>query len=1428
MIGCPRRRRPLRFLLAAGLWVGLAAEAAAQGSVVTDRAALEALYDATGGPGWTENTNWKTSAPLGEWFGVTTDAAGRVTRLLLHANGLAGRIPAALGNLGELRLLLLQSGALTGPIPAELGRLANLQLLDFEGNDLTGPIPAELGNLASLERLDLARNNLTGSIPVELGSLVNLDGLSLHSNDLTGPVPARLGDLTRLRGLNLGFNPLTGPIPAELGDLRNLEGLGLGYTGLTGPIPAELGGLRNLETLRLTYAWGLSGSLPPGLQMAPLDRLDIFMTQVCAPPAWRDWLATIDFRGRVCGPGTGVTIDVAVFYTPAARVAAGGAAAIAAVIDLMVAETNQIHAASGVHHRVRLVERSEVAYNETGGGFIDLRRLRDPSDGHMDEVHAVRDRVGADLVHLIVGESDSAGRARILDAFGLTHHRAGGLTFAHELGHNQGLWHDRYEARHDVRYRWERDIPMHGYVNQPGLVAGAAQSRRWYTVMAYRDQCRDAGISCRQLHRFSNPRQSYNGDPLGVPDGTEVTSTTGPADAVTVLNVTGPVVARWRDRPAGANRPPASTETLPNRRLEHRGALEVDVSAAFVDPDGDPLTYTALSLAPEVVTARAAGARVTLTSVSAGTAEIWVTATDPDGLSATQTFMVWVDPPANRPPEPVGSLAPLTIGVDEPAVFVEVGSAFRDPDGDVLTYRAVSSSPAVASVAVSGRGVMVTPVSEGSSTVTVTATDAGGSNGTASQTFAVTVGPAVNRPPEAVGVLEEVTVGVDEAPVMVEVSGAFRDPDGDALTYGAASSSPSIASVAVVGSTVTVTPLSEGVATVTVTATDAGGSNGTASQTFAVTVGPPANRPPEAVGVLPAVTLGVDEAPVMVEVSGAFRDPDGDALTYGAASSSPSIASVAVVGSTVTVTPLSEGVATVTVTATDAGGSNGTASQTFAVTVGPPANRPPEAVGVLPPVTLGVDDSSATVDVGSAFRDPDGDVLTYRAVSSSPAVASVVVSGRGVMVTPVSEGSSTVTVTATDAGGSNGTASQTFAVTVGPPANRPPEAVGVLPPVTLGVDDSSATVDVGSAFRDPDGDVLTYRAVSSSPAVASVVVSGRGVMVTPVSEGSSTVTVTATDAGGSNGTASQTFAVTVSPPANRPPEAVGVLPPVTLGVDEAPVMVEVSGAFRDPDGDALTYGAASSSPSIASVAVVGSTVTVTPLSEGVATVTVTATDAGGSNGTASQTFAVTVGPPANRPPEAVGVLEEVTVGVDEASVAVEVGGAFRDPDGDALTYGATSSAIQVVTVRAAGARVTLTAVGAGTATIEVTATDPDGLSAMQSFRVRVTAPFTDDPIVSGVTPVRAVHFTELLARIDVLRSEAGLAQFRWTDPELRAGVTRVRRVHLVELREALAEAYSAAGRASPRWTDASPVLGSTTPIRALHVTELRVAVLALE
>lgn len=104
-----------------------------------DRAALEALYNATGGPHWSRNDNWLTAAPLGDWYGVDMDAEGRVVVLALPLNNLSGPIPPELGGLANLTDLNLGGNDLTGPIPRELDDLANLADVNLSGNDLTKP-----------------------------------------------------------------------------------------------------------------------------------------------------------------------------------------------------------------------------------------------------------------------------------------------------------------------------------------------------------------------------------------------------------------------------------------------------------------------------------------------------------------------------------------------------------------------------------------------------------------------------------------------------------------------------------------------------------------------------------------------------------------------------------------------------------------------------------------------------------------------------------------------------------------------------------------------------------------------------------------------------------------------------------------------------------------------------------------------------------------------------------------------------------------------------------------------------------------------------------------------------------------------------------------------------------------------------------------
>ena len=264
-------------------------------SAETDRAALVALYNATGGASWTDNTNWLTDAPLGEWFGVETNEHGRVTGLVLGdwdeasqehvGNGLNGMLPSALGTLAHLRDLRMRGNSgLTGPLPAELGDLANLDHLALADSGLTGPIPASLGRLTGLTRISLSGNRLTGGLPAELGELVNLKWLHLDNNLFTGEIPSALGNLSRLRALDLNCwqqhcrdrEGLTGQIPPELGMLGNLERLSLHDNALTGRIPSELGNLSSLEELSLGNNL-LTGRIPPALgNLAPLRELRLY------------------------------------------------------------------------------------------------------------------------------------------------------------------------------------------------------------------------------------------------------------------------------------------------------------------------------------------------------------------------------------------------------------------------------------------------------------------------------------------------------------------------------------------------------------------------------------------------------------------------------------------------------------------------------------------------------------------------------------------------------------------------------------------------------------------------------------------------------------------------------------------------------------------------------------------------------------------------------------------------------------------------------------------------------------------------------------------------------------------------------------------------------------------------------------------------
>ncbi len=277
------------------------------GSLEEDWRALRALYIATDGDNWRNNTNWDvtnssvvTAANLATWHGLEV-AMGRVTEVRLPENLLTGVLPPELADLSMLQALHLGDNNLTGQIPLELGMLAELTELDLGDNstgpgynELEGEIPPELGNLANLRYLRLRNNSLTGEIPSELTNLRQLVALDLAGCELEGEIPTWLGSLANLQTIQLWSNSLTGELPSELANLRQLEGLYLSANELTGEIPAWLGSLAKLRYLRL---WGnsLTGEIPSELaNLRQLVGLELGNNELEGEiPAWLGGLATL-------------------------------------------------------------------------------------------------------------------------------------------------------------------------------------------------------------------------------------------------------------------------------------------------------------------------------------------------------------------------------------------------------------------------------------------------------------------------------------------------------------------------------------------------------------------------------------------------------------------------------------------------------------------------------------------------------------------------------------------------------------------------------------------------------------------------------------------------------------------------------------------------------------------------------------------------------------------------------------------------------------------------------------------------------------------------------------------------------------------------------------------------------------------------------
>ena len=355
---------------------------------------------------------------------------------------------------------------------------------------------------------------------------------------------------------------------------------------------------------------------------------------------------------------------------------------------------------------------------------------------------------------------------------------------------------------------------------------------------------------------------------------------------------------------------------------------------------------------------------------------------------------------------------------------------------------------------------------------------------------------------------------------------------GDSLRYQAASSAPAVATVTPTAltahsasSTVRVTPVAAGTATITVTVSD-GTEVGT--ETFDVTVS--------------AVTLGYSAPPPTLTVDTPITALTATATGFGSATVSyavttgtlPAGLNISATTGAITGTPTAASTSTAKVTVTATAGT-GMDTQTATADITFPA------VGkatLATPTNLAVKPNSNTRTGFTVTWDAVENAAGYTATatpsggSAVTGTVSVPSSGPEAAFTGLTASTTyTVTVTATgDANYEMSEASAEFDVTTA--ANQVPTVGTAIPDQTATVDTAFEYSFPAGTFSDADSDSLTYTATRSDdsalPTWLTFTASERKLAGTPQSGDTGTLMVKVTASDGMGGSVSDTFNIVVS------------------------------------------------------------------------------------------------------------------------------------------------------------------------------------------------------------------------------------------------------------------------------------------------------------
>lgn len=227
-------------------------------------------------------------------------------------------------------------------------------------------------------------------------------------------------------------------------------------------------------------------------------------------------------------PPTGTIQEITLLATYTSRVNTmfGGAPADRIALDVAIVNRGFVNSGVPLHLSLAGVAAVSSAYDEKSfsNKYQPLYDITSGTGYNFPALRSERDTLKADFVTIYADRSEYCGSAWVSGltlyasyAFSVINPACNGTpTLAHEMGHNMGLYHDRY-----VEAASSSSLYNYGYVSTAG---------KFRDIMSYNNACSALGFTCQRITYYSNPNLLYNGYALGIPQYTD-----GAADATRKL-----------------------------------------------------------------------------------------------------------------------------------------------------------------------------------------------------------------------------------------------------------------------------------------------------------------------------------------------------------------------------------------------------------------------------------------------------------------------------------------------------------------------------------------------------------------------------------------------------------------------------------------------------------------------------------------------------------------------------------------------------------------------------------------------------------------------------------------------------------------------------------------------------------------------------